>query len=75
MVEEEEEEERERVYSSGLIHSRCSHWVEPGYKESPSIILQGMQLSHVLSAADIKPLDGLKAEETMCYEMSNKSTG
>lgn len=73
MEDGEEEEVKERVCSSRLIHSQCLHWAEPGYRESPSIILQRKQLSHVLPAANIKPLDGLKAEETMCYEMSNKS--
>lgn len=73
MEEEEEGEVMERACGSGLIHSQCSHWVEPGYGESLSIILQRKQESHLLPAAHIKTLDGLKAEETMCYKMSNKS--
>lgn len=73
MEEEEDGVVRERVCNSGLKHSQCSHWAEPGHRESPSIILQRKKPSHVLPAADMKPLDRLNAEETTCYEMSNKS--
>lgn len=73
MEEGDEEEVRERVCGSRLIHSRCWHWVEPGYRKTRSIGLQRKRLSRVLPAADIKPLNGMKAEETMCYETSNKS--